>query len=400
MTFSGADADALEMVGARLEHASGVLRSKGQSLRSALHGSPWSGAGADRFRSEFDSVHLRAISEASRFLDDAYEALARNAREQRDASQQGAPGMGHAVGVLLGRLLGDGGWLLGGAVSDWLRSAWGGLPRWLLPAPFPSLFPWMPRNGPVRPWFPLPPLLPIPSLPDWFNPGGWWTPVIPPLIPGWLYPPRSPDPEALPPDTDPGFVVPNEPPRIPAELWPRNEPDAPRAPDESLGRHISAAEARRIADAEIPANERHFYDFANGDGKGNDWYQCTVWAKARWREMGGDDFTLDWSGNGDQVAHNINQALGRPDEHVPTAGAIVSTTQYGGHVAVVEEVRTNTQGLTEFRVSEMNMGGNGWRAALSEEFRDSRWIVQQADGSWIDSHGRGVPGVVFASYPG
>jgi surface antigen len=78
----------------------------------------------------------------------------------------------------------------------------------------------------------------------------------------------------------------------------------------------------------------------------------------------------DWRGDGGDVASNINRLLGRPDSHTPSVGAIVSSP---GHVAVVEELRTGSGGRLEFRVSEMNMGGNGWHVARSDEFRDTKW---------------------------
>jgi uncharacterized protein YukE len=87
--MSGADADALERLGGEMERAGRRLNSGRTRLRRTIHSSPWSGASADRFRHEFDSVHSTAMAEAARFLDEARETLVRNAREQRTASGEG-----------------------------------------------------------------------------------------------------------------------------------------------------------------------------------------------------------------------------------------------------------------------------------------------------------------------
>lgn len=137
------------------------------------------------------------------------------------------------------------------------------------------------------------------------------------------------------------------------------------------GSPISKAAAKEIVDRYIPASERHIYDWNDRNGTGDDWYQCTTWAKARWQDMGYDGPM--WRGDGGEVAHNINAMLGRPDSNVATLGAIVSDSSVG-HVAVVEEIRPGPGGTTEIRVSEMNYGGNGWQQAYASEFRDDRWI--------------------------
>lgn len=87
--MSGADADALDQVGVRLERAAGGLRSKADHLRSELHAAPWHGRSADRFRQEFDATYYRSIRSAAQFIDDAKEVLRRNAEEQRVASAIG-----------------------------------------------------------------------------------------------------------------------------------------------------------------------------------------------------------------------------------------------------------------------------------------------------------------------
>lgn len=133
------------------------------------------------------------------------------------------------------------------------------------------------------------------------------------------------------------------------------------------GQPIKDEQAKAIADLYIKENERYKYDYADKNGTGDDWYQCTVWAKARWQQMG---YTgRDWSGDGGQVAANVNRLLGRPDSDAPTVGAIVSRA---GHVGVVEEVRTLPNGVVEFRQSEMNAGSNP-DVGNYTEFQISEW---------------------------
>jgi surface antigen len=157
------------------------------------------------------------------------------------------------------------------------------------------------------------------------------------------------------------------------------------------GQPISDDEAKRIADEFIPKGERHHYDFSGEGGKGDNWYQCTAWAKARWRQMG---YTgPDWRGDGGAVASNINRLLGRPDSTTPTVGAIASRP---GHVAVVEAVRVHN-GQVQARFSEMNMGDGDGRwgnssldstdVAAPGEFRVSDWTA-------VDGRYR------FAAFPG
>ena len=363
MGVSGADADALDRVGVQLERAGQSLRRKGQRLRSSLHAAPWRGRSADRFRSEFDSVHARAIADAARFLDDAYETLARNAREQREASGSGGPSWQHRLRTWWDRH--PGGWP---GRFPWFGP---GLPGPWLPRiplqrfPFPrGIFPWfdgrvVPMPSPIRPPVDLGPLL----LPVLIGLG----------VAGW------------------GRSGPSAPAPAPRGRSATPPPQAPPPPDpRRWGRTISAAEAQAVADANIPAKERPAY------GKDGEWYQCTAWAKARWREMG---YKGDWNGHGKDVAGNINRSLGRPNATQPTPGAIVSfsATKYNsyGHVAVVEEVRTLPDGRIQFRVSEMNMGdGNpnvsspmdSAEAGLPQEFKDTRWVDLG-------------PGQVFAPFP-
>ena len=248
-------------------------------------------------------------------------------------------------------------------------------------APRLPRLPWAPRLP--FPFFPAPTLPTSPVYPrDWFSdllPGIGLLPVLPvfPLLrwsnrPGDVVAPTSPEPQSIP-----------QPPRISPPVAPPAPmtPEAPRTQPQSgkdWGRDINWERARDIAREQIQPSERSGFDFGPGQ---DDWYQCTVWAKARWREMGYSG--PPWYGDGADVAANINRLLGRPNATAPTVGAIVSMPD---HVAVVEEVRTLANGHVEFRVSEMNMGGNGWQTANPDEFRDDRWVPVGA-------------GQVFAPFP-
>lgn len=159
------------------------------------------------------------------------------------------------------------------------------------------------------------------------------------------------------------------------------------------GEQISHDQMRQIALDHIPEGSRRVYDFNNGDGQGDDWFQCTVWAKARWAQMG---YTgPEWRGDGSDVASNINALLGRPNETVPSQGAIAS---YDGHVMVVEEARDNGNGTWSIRVSEFNQSSNGWQIATPDEFKTDRWITGTPGGSWTSYKSHGA--MTFASFPG
>ncbi len=139
------------------------------------------------------------------------------------------------------------------------------------------------------------------------------------------------------------------------------------------GQPLDDATAKAIADKYIPPGERTAYDFNGAKDGAGDWYQCTAWAKARWRQMG---YTgPNWHGDGGSVAHNVNTLLGQSDSHTPTVGALMSRP---GHVGVVEEVRTLQDGTVQFRVSEMNMNGGSEaqiNLATADEFQISGWTT-------------------------
>ena len=135
-------------------------------------------------------------------------------------------------------------------------------------------------------------------------------------------------------------------------------------------------------------------------GNGLAW-QCTAWARYRWRELGFDGPM--GGGNGWQVATSNGGSADTP----PSLGAIAS---YGsgangdfGHVMIVEQIGHTSDGLTRIRVSEMNaegLGGAGGIEALPEEYHDENYYVQQANGSWTREGRSSVGEIRFATFPG
>lgn len=109
-------------------------------------------------------------------------------------------------------------------------------------------------------------------------------------------------------------------------------------------------------------------------------YQCTSWAAFRRQELG---LSMP-NGNGYQMAGNV----GAVNPESASTGSLVSTgaAPYG-HVMVVEE-RLPGKHLT-YRVSEMNVGGDGIEASI-DEFRSdtlirqngSAWEIKRGDGGW------------------
>jgi surface antigen len=372
MSMSGADADQLELVGIEMERAGRRLGRNGKALQRSLNSSPWSGRNADRFRAEYNSVHLRAIADAATFLDGLYEELARQAQQQRDASGVGDPGWTDRIALQIRRWIGSWvdriGWLPG-----WIdRLPWHGFP--IVP-----IFPWFWRGRPGR----------FPHLPP-----GWWLPPVAPFQPrDWWKDFITPMPGPIP------FPVPwgpREPrdaiPHPPGDLHrgpfpPPDRPDGPGARSGELMAPRSDAEAQRVHDTHQPGLIRGFQ------------YQCVAWAKARWIELGVPPGKLQ-RGHGWNLAGANGGVVGGE----PTLGAMAS---YGseadyGHVMIVEQIDLNGDGPTRIRVSEMNTGSDGSSAAVGNpsEYRDDRWWVQQSDGTWRrETEGNGAKTLTFAKVP-
>jgi uncharacterized protein YukE len=86
MVMSGSDADALDALAHQMGGKSSKIQGVSKRLGREIHGSPWHGRNADRFRRDWDGEYRRSLAEAATFLQQAGEGLHRNAREQRGAS--------------------------------------------------------------------------------------------------------------------------------------------------------------------------------------------------------------------------------------------------------------------------------------------------------------------------
>jgi hypothetical protein len=88
----GADPDALEEIARELRRDGARLDGARRSLRAQIHSTPWTGPGADIFRSRWDGEYGRMLDDAVGFLDSAAATADRNATQQRDASGVAVPG--------------------------------------------------------------------------------------------------------------------------------------------------------------------------------------------------------------------------------------------------------------------------------------------------------------------
>ncbi len=89
--MTGADIDDLERGARSLSSIGSQIGGFVRPLRAQLRSSKWTGSAADRFRTEFDSVHARALLDAEHFLKEAGVGLSREAHQQRVASNSGHP---------------------------------------------------------------------------------------------------------------------------------------------------------------------------------------------------------------------------------------------------------------------------------------------------------------------
>lgn len=383
--MSGADADALDRLGVRLERAGGRLRNTRTRLQRGLNSAPWSGRNADRFRHEFNTVHARAIADAAAFLDDAYETLLRNAEEQRRASGSARRSWSDRVRLELQRS------------AYWIaRFPWSGSLPALLPIPWrlpmPSIFPWVTQGWLLPPWrprFSAPDIRPI-DPPEWLDDVliGLLVGGVPGAVGGFIHRSRSPTPVPALPGNSPSATRPPSAQPAPAPATP-SLPTPPRSGDTVgvLRGPISDEAAQAIHDKYQPGLSRGFQ------------YQCVAWAKARWIEQGVPADSIR-PGNGWQLAGNNGGSPSTP----PTLGAMASygTAADFGHVMIVEEIATGPNGELRIRVSEMNTGSDGSTGDIGSpaEYRDDRWWTKQPDGTWRrDQQSNGSKVITFASKP-
>jgi len=87
VTTWGANADQLEAVATALGRAADLIDQNRVRINSQVHHAPWRGAEADRFRSDWDQIHVRRLISAAGFLQEARTRLQQNAADQRAASE-------------------------------------------------------------------------------------------------------------------------------------------------------------------------------------------------------------------------------------------------------------------------------------------------------------------------
>lgn len=85
----GADPDALERLAGDFDRGAGSLESIVLRVRTSVHGNPWSGARATRFRTDWDQRHGPQLKRTALSLRTAAKQLRQQAAEQRQASSAG-----------------------------------------------------------------------------------------------------------------------------------------------------------------------------------------------------------------------------------------------------------------------------------------------------------------------
>jgi uncharacterized protein YukE len=108
----GADPDELDRLAADFERGAGSLESAALRVRTSVHASPWSGARAARFRTDWDQRHGPMLRRTATALRTAAKQLRQQAADQRRASSAGGGG---SVRVVAGGARGS---AAGGAVGQ------------------------------------------------------------------------------------------------------------------------------------------------------------------------------------------------------------------------------------------------------------------------------------------
>lgn len=82
----GLDVDQVRRLSSELNNEASTLAGIVAKLTSMLSSTQWSGPDAERFRSDWESVHARALRQAENALRDTADAARRNADQQESAS--------------------------------------------------------------------------------------------------------------------------------------------------------------------------------------------------------------------------------------------------------------------------------------------------------------------------
>jgi len=86
MAIWGADVQQLKTLGSKLQAGSNEIEQQRNTLNKVLHSTDWKGPDADRFRNEWQSQHMTALSKVAQALDEAGKKATKNANEQEQAS--------------------------------------------------------------------------------------------------------------------------------------------------------------------------------------------------------------------------------------------------------------------------------------------------------------------------
>lgn len=86
MAVWGANIEQLRTLGKKMQKGADVLNDQRTTLSSSLNSTQWIGPDAEKFRTEWDSTHAPALSNAAHALSVAGTNAARNANEQEQAS--------------------------------------------------------------------------------------------------------------------------------------------------------------------------------------------------------------------------------------------------------------------------------------------------------------------------
>lgn len=86
MAFVGMEVEAVRTLASQLTDKAHEIESIANHLTTKLGGTHWEGDDARRFRSEWESQHVRALKSVSSALQAASSAASKNANEQEAAS--------------------------------------------------------------------------------------------------------------------------------------------------------------------------------------------------------------------------------------------------------------------------------------------------------------------------
>jgi hypothetical protein len=88
MAIWGADVDQLKALGSKLQAGSQEIDNQKSMLTKVLAGTQWMGPDAEKFRGQWNSEHVAALTRVSQALQEAGQQAVRNATDQQSASSR------------------------------------------------------------------------------------------------------------------------------------------------------------------------------------------------------------------------------------------------------------------------------------------------------------------------